>query len=139
MIVKMGVVLSGGRRRSVRAQGATQRVNLPFHPRACWSPPTEFLFNLTNKMASVEESEQTKKPVACIVVGMAGSGKTTLMHRLHSHLYREDANDSYMINLDPAVLEVHPTFLLVVLTAMRFQRCRSASTSISATPSITKK
>lgn len=28
------------------------------------------------------------------------------MHRLHSHLYKEDTNNSYLINLDPAVLEV---------------------------------
>merc|ERR1719231_1383988 len=37
---------------------------------------------------------------------MAGSGKTTLMHRLHSHLYEQDKYTAYMINLDPAVLDV---------------------------------
>ena len=55
---------------------------------------------------SSESNEDESKPVACIVIGMAGSGKTTLMHRLHSHLYKEDTNNSYLINLDPAVLEV---------------------------------
>jgi GPN-loop GTPase len=58
-------------------------------------------------MESAPEGDATnKKPTCCIVIGMAGSGKTTLMHRLHSHLYKEDVNDSYLINLDPAVLEV---------------------------------
>jgi len=45
-----------------------------------------------------------KRPVACIVLGMAGSGKTTLMQRLNSHLH-ERKTPYYLINLDPAVLD----------------------------------
>ena len=35
---------------------------------------------------------------------MAGSGKTTLMQRLHAHLH-EQRSPYYLINLDPAVLD----------------------------------
>jgi len=45
-----------------------------------------------------------KSPVACIVIGMAGSGKTTLMQRLNSHLHEVQAQ-YYLVNLDPAVIE----------------------------------
>lgn len=41
-------------------------------------------------------------PTALIVVGMAGSGKTTLMQRLNTHTH-EHKIPSYMINLDPGV------------------------------------
>ena len=44
------------------------------------------------------------KPTACIVIGMAGSGKTTLMQRLNANLH-ESKTPYYLINLDPAVLE----------------------------------
>jgi tetratricopeptide (TPR) repeat protein len=43
-----------------------------------------------------------RRPVCAIVVGMAGSGKTTLMQRLNAHLYQK-ATPGYVINLDPAV------------------------------------
>jgi molybdopterin-guanine dinucleotide biosynthesis protein len=36
--------------------------------------------------------------------GMAGSGKTTLMQRINAHLH-ERGTASYLINLDPAVLD----------------------------------
>eukprot|EP01079_Euglenida_sp_SAG-EU17-18_P003224 gene3224-3742_t len=51
------------------------------------------------------EPEAKRKPVVCLVVGMAGSGKTTLMQQLTSHC---DANNipAFVINLDPAVAEV---------------------------------
>jgi GTPase SAR1 family protein len=45
-----------------------------------------------------------KKPTAVIIIGMAGSGKTTLMQRLNAYLHSEHA-PYYMVNLDPAVLE----------------------------------
>ncbi|GKU85830.1 hypothetical protein SLEP1_g447 [Rubroshorea leprosula] len=44
-----------------------------------------------------------KKPVIIIVVGMAGSGKTTFLHRLVCHTQASDIR-GYVINLDPAVL-----------------------------------
>lgn len=42
-----------------------------------------------------------KKPVVVLVIGMAGSGKTTLMQRLNSELHRLK-KPGYIINLDPA-------------------------------------
>ncbi|KAK7388021.1 hypothetical protein VNO78_22822 [Psophocarpus tetragonolobus] len=44
-----------------------------------------------------------RKPVIIIVVGMAGSGKTTLMHRLVCHTHLNNIR-GYVINLDPAVM-----------------------------------
>ena len=44
-------------------------------------------------------------PVVVLVVGMAGSGKTTIMHRINLFL-NERKKRGYYINLDPAVLSV---------------------------------
>ena len=41
-------------------------------------------------------------PVAVIVLGMAGSGKTTLMQRINAYVH-EKKKPSYIVNLDPAV------------------------------------
>ena len=46
-----------------------------------------------------------KKTPCCIVVGMAGSGKTTLMQRLNAHAHARK-RPAYMVNLDPAVMHV---------------------------------
>eukprot|EP01027_Heterolobosea_sp_BB2_P013758 GEZU01019807.1.p1 GENE.GEZU01019807.1~~GEZU01019807.1.p1 ORF type:complete len:318 (-),score=75.20 GEZU01019807.1:31-984(-) len=54
-------------------------------------------------------NQEEKKPICCIVIGMAGSGKTTLMQRLSTHAF-ENGISAYTINLDPAVNEVpYPT------------------------------
>lgn len=45
------------------------------------------------------------KPVAIVCVGMAGSGKTTFMQRLNSHLHTK-GQPPYVVNLDPAVRSV---------------------------------
>lgn len=46
-----------------------------------------------------------RKPIIIIVVGMAGSGKTTFLHRLVS--YTQSSNiRGYVINLDPAVINL---------------------------------
>lgn len=45
----------------------------------------------------------TKANIICI--GMAGSGKTTFMQRLNSHLHSKD-KPPYVINLDPAVMNI---------------------------------
>ncbi|XP_047436749.1 GPN-loop GTPase 1 [Mugil cephalus] len=45
------------------------------------------------------------KPVCLIVLGMAGSGKTSLVQRLTAHLHSLKS-PPYVINLDPAVHEV---------------------------------
>ncbi len=51
-----------------------------------------------------------KKPTCVIVLGMAGSGKTTFVQRLASDLHAGRGTDTrkppYVVNLDPACLEV---------------------------------
>ncbi|OAY43491.1 hypothetical protein MANES_08G074300v8 [Manihot esculenta] len=44
-----------------------------------------------------------RKPVVIIVVGMAGSGKTTFLHRLVCHTQASNVR-GYVLNLDPAVM-----------------------------------
>ncbi|KAK1278279.1 hypothetical protein QJS04_geneDACA015887 [Acorus gramineus] len=53
----------------------------------------------------IEEPSSTfkKKPVIIIVVGMAGSGKTTFLHRLVCHTEASNIR-GYVLNLDPAVM-----------------------------------
>lgn len=46
-----------------------------------------------------------KEPPTILCIGMAGSGKTTFMQRLNSHL-RAKKQKPYVINLDPAVFKV---------------------------------
>ncbi|KAI1895853.1 hypothetical protein AGOR_G00111040 [Albula goreensis] len=48
---------------------------------------------------------ESSKPVCLIVLGMAGSGKTTFVQRLTAHLHAKKT-PPYVINLDPAVHEV---------------------------------
>ncbi|KAK7206329.1 hypothetical protein BZA70DRAFT_276333 [Myxozyma melibiosi] len=55
-------------------------------------------------MATSEEKQELQTP-AIVCIGMAGSGKTTFMQRLNSHLHSQDM-PPYIINLDPAVLNV---------------------------------
>lgn len=53
-----------------------------------------------------EVSEDIKqKPTVVIVLGMAGSGKTTFVQRLTAHL-QSTTKPPYVINLDPAVSQV---------------------------------
>ncbi|EIW68943.1 hypothetical protein TREMEDRAFT_62656 [Tremella mesenterica DSM 1558] len=47
-------------------------------------------------------TESSKKPVVILCIGMAGSGKTTLMQRLNSYLHTQ-STPPYILNLDPAV------------------------------------
>lgn len=58
----------------------------------------------SNDSPSIEPSIQAPSesmPVACIMIGMAGSGKTSLMQRLNSDLQRLKSKP-YVMNLDPA-------------------------------------
>lgn len=56
--------------------------------------------------ASASPPEGSKKtPVVILVVGMAGTGKTTLVHRMQ-HYAATQGIRSYYINLDPAVAAV---------------------------------
>jgi GTPase SAR1 family protein len=55
--------------------------------------------------ANSEPEVKKKVPTAVLVIGMAGAGKTTLMHRIN--LYMIEMNiKGYYINLDPAVRDV---------------------------------
>ena len=69
------------------------------------------------------ECKTTKKPTCVIVLGMAGSGKTTFVQRLASHLHMK-AKDSkkvpYVINLDPACMEVSIEIYLAGLLGSNF-------------------
>ncbi|KAG8348678.1 Elongation factor Tu GTP binding domain [Trypanosoma vivax] len=49
--------------------------------------------------------ENTRRPLVILVVGMAGTGKTTLVHRLQ-HYAASVKKNAYFINLDPAVTDV---------------------------------
>lgn len=44
-------------------------------------------------------------PTVVVVIGMAGSGKTTLMHRINLSMIEKNLR-GYYVNLDPAVLDV---------------------------------
>ncbi|XP_076330554.1 GPN-loop GTPase 1-like [Tachypleus tridentatus] len=46
-----------------------------------------------------------RKPTCMIVLGMAGSGKTTWVQRITAHLYAKKKSP-YVINLDPACKEL---------------------------------
>eukprot|EP01083_Nonionella_stella_P082304 227161_1 len=54
---------------------------------------------------TTDSESKCGKPVACIVIGMAGSGKTTLMQRLAAHI-RQYEIPGYIMNLDPAVASI---------------------------------
>ncbi|KAF2460827.1 hypothetical protein BDY21DRAFT_333541 [Lineolata rhizophorae] len=57
-------------------------------------------------MASTGAAPQpNQKPVTIVCIGMAGSGKTTFMQRLNSHLHSR-RTAPYVLNLDPAVHSV---------------------------------
>ncbi|KAK4671582.1 hypothetical protein QC764_607070 [Podospora pseudoanserina] len=62
--------------------------------------------NHTTTMASTSadpaQTPETKPPVAIVVIGMAGSGKTTFMQRINAYLH-EKKQPPYVMNLDPAI------------------------------------
>ncbi|KAJ3683030.1 hypothetical protein LUZ60_013257 [Juncus effusus] len=59
--------------------------------------------SINNLNIAEPSSTFKRKPVIVIVVGMAGTGKTTLMSRLISHA-QSTHKRGYVINLDPAVM-----------------------------------
>uniref|UniRef100_A0AAR2IZE5 GPN-loop GTPase n=1 Tax=Pygocentrus nattereri TaxID=42514 RepID=A0AAR2IZE5_PYGNA len=58
-----------------------------------------------NASAGLRDGEPEEKPVCLIVLGMAGSGKTTFVQQLTAFLHTKKS-PPYVINLDPAVHEV---------------------------------
>jgi hypothetical protein len=62
--------------------------------------------NITKRIEEVHvSSEPIRRCTVVLVIGMAGSGKTTVMHRINLSMM-EKGLKGYYINLDPAVLEV---------------------------------
>jgi polynucleotide 5'-kinase involved in rRNA processing len=61
--------------------------------------------SLARKYYETPAKMATPKPTAIVCVGMAGSGKTTFMQRINSHLHSQ-RQPPYVINLDPAVVNV---------------------------------
>jgi GTPase SAR1 family protein len=55
--------------------------------------------------AACTSKNKSNLPTCIIVLGMAGSGKTTFVQRLASELYRRQ-KPPYVVNLDPACREV---------------------------------
>ncbi|CAD5192585.1 unnamed protein product [Musa acuminata subsp. malaccensis] len=55
------------------------------------------------RISESSSSSFKRKPVIIIVVGMAGSGKTTFLHRLVFHTQSSNIR-GYVLNLDPAVM-----------------------------------
>merc|ERR1711973_181163 len=82
-------------------------------PRSCLEQTIRFDLNLsednekkTEEKASSAGDEIASPPPTCVIVlGMAGSGKTTFVQRLVSHLHTEK-KPPYVVNLDPACAEV---------------------------------
>ncbi|KAK8861751.1 hypothetical protein IAR55_002574 [Kwoniella newhampshirensis] len=69
------------------------------------SEPTSVEAGPSSPSPSVEPNGaggDKKQPVVILCIGMAGSGKTTLMQRLNSHLHSRNS-PPYILNLDPAV------------------------------------
>jgi GTPase SAR1 family protein len=60
------------------------------------SPPSP-----TTTTASASASVEPKLPVCILVLGMAGSGKTTFIQRINAYLHSEQ-NPPYVVNLNPA-------------------------------------
>ncbi|KAJ2997781.1 hypothetical protein HDV02_005150 [Globomyces sp. JEL0801] len=58
-------------------------------------------------MSSTEETskKETKKPTCLLFIGMAGTGKTTLLQRINAYLSSLKSS-RYIINLDPAVAKL---------------------------------
>lgn len=67
-----------------------------------------------------------KNAVAVIVIGMAGSGKTTFMQRLNSYLHTIE-QPPYIINLDPAVTHLPFTANIDIRDTVDYQEVMKQS------------
>ncbi|RKP13727.1 GPN-loop GTPase [Piptocephalis cylindrospora] len=66
------------------------------------------------------ETDRTKKPTVLLVIGMAGSGKTTLMQRLNAHLHAEK-KPPYVLNFDPAVANLPYTANIDIRDTVKYK------------------
>ena len=69
-----------------------------------------------------DEKDDGKKPTTLIVMGMAGSGKTTFVQRLTASLnMANQERPPYVINLDPAVADLQfPVSAFPLQTVYKF-------------------
>jgi len=61
------------------------------------------------------------KPITAIIIGMAGSGKTTFLQRLNAHVHTNKI-PSYLINLDPAVALVPYTPNIDIRDSIKYKQ-----------------
>ncbi|VDK43623.1 unnamed protein product [Taenia asiatica] len=61
------------------------------------------IFSFHLEMASISNNTDQRLPTCIIVLGMAGSGKSTFVKKLVEHLSSVENSQPYAINLDPAV------------------------------------
>ena len=59
---------------------------------------------MEEKNDELPKLERKMNTLCLIVLGMAGSGKTTFVKKLEEHL-NENEKESYIINMDPAVIK----------------------------------
>mmetsp|Transcript_68368 Transcript_68368/g.79607 ORF Transcript_68368/g.79607 Transcript_68368/m.79607 type:complete len:318 (-) Transcript_68368:66-1019(-) len=70
----------------------------------CTASPSAQPDDTPQQQQESQHQRDRKTPLVILVVGMAGTGKTTLVHRLQ-HYTSTSGISSYFINLDPAVTD----------------------------------
>eukprot|EP00906_Rhabdomonas_costata_P031704 RCo044747 len=79
------------------------------------APPAPTSTDGSSNPGGSSETSSAKKPTVCLVIGMAGSGKTTLMRLVANHFQQQQQQpqgsgrrpaSAYVLNLDPAVLQL---------------------------------
>ena len=73
--------------------------------RAAPAEPSQRTASADSADSAQSSTDFSKKPTCLIFLGMAGSGKTTLVQKITSYLY-EKKPVPYVINLDPACAEL---------------------------------
>lgn len=85
-------------------------VVLSFRSQPAYLPVTDSIFHLRCpkhfKMRAAAAPGENQKPISVLVVGLAGSGKSTLTHALNMYTYNEKI-PTYYVNLDPATADVN--------------------------------
>mmetsp|Transcript_42687 Transcript_42687/g.106591 ORF Transcript_42687/g.106591 Transcript_42687/m.106591 type:complete len:320 (-) Transcript_42687:252-1211(-) len=71
--------------------------------------------------ASSSPLRSTNSPTVVLVIGMAGSGKTTFLHALSQHLSGEGRQRVYTINLDPAAVDVPYTANIDIRDTVKYK------------------